>query len=143
MIRLSLLFIVVPIVELALLLEVGERLGTWPTVAIVLGTGVLGAALLRSAGFSVLRSLVDEARHGLPSGTSLAEAALVVVGAVLLITPGVLSDLVGLLLMVRPVRRALAPWVVRQVMARIVVVRPAPPRAHPFASPFDGPTDRR
>lgn len=105
---LALSFLLVPFVELWLLLKVGDVLGFWPTLAIVLGTAFLGALLAKREGLRVLhtwrRSLAEMRlpEEGVTSGL------LVLVGAVLLISPGVLTDVLGIGLLVPPVRRAVA-----------------------------------
>lgn len=119
--RLVLLFTVVPALELFLLLQIGAWLGPWPTFLLLVGTGVVGAALARAQGFAVLGRLLEEARQGIPPGERLVEAALVLVGGLLLITPGVLTDVAGLLLLLPPVRRALAPRVLVALAERATV----------------------
>ncbi len=121
MIRLLALFTLLPALELFLLLQLGARIGPWPTFLILIGTGLLGSSLLRWQGLGVLAKLVQEARQGIPPGHSLAEGALVVLGGVLLITPGVLTDFTGLMLLVPPVRRALAPRLLARLAARTTV----------------------
>lgn len=118
MIRLLLLFTLVPALELFLLLQIGGWLGPWPTFLLLVATGLAGSALLRWQGIGVLAALVEDARQGLPAGPRLAEGALVVVGGLLLITPGVLTDLAGLLLLVPPIRRALAPRLLASLARR-------------------------
>lgn len=115
---LALLFVVVPLVELALLFQVGELMGLGATVGLVLVTGVLGAALARQQGAAVLRKLNEAAQSGQGIGSTLAEGAMVLVAGVLLLTPGVLTDVVGMLLLVPPLRRQVAPWVVQRLVAR-------------------------
>ena len=96
--RLFLLFTVVPAVEFYLLIQLGTVLGAGPTVALILLTGMLGAAMARSQGAAVLQRLQAEAAQGFPSGDNIVEGLLIVVGGVLLVTPGVLTDVVGLAL---------------------------------------------
>jgi UPF0716 protein FxsA len=134
---LLLMFTVFPAVEIFLLLQMGAAFGPLTTFAFVLLTGVLGAWLAKREGFAVLAKLSDEMRTGLPPGPRIAEGALVLVGGVLLITPGVLTDLTGILLIFPPTRRFLAPRVVRFVSARLglSVAAPAP---DPEAPPAEG-----
>lgn len=105
---LALVFFVVPLVELWLLFQVGDALGSFPTVALVLGTALLGAFLAKREGLRVIRSFrlaVSEMRipeEGITSGL------LVLVGATLLISPGVLTDVVGIVLLVPPSRKLVA-----------------------------------
>lgn len=121
LLRLFLLFTLVPVIELALLIKLGTVIGALPTVAIVLTTGAVGAWLARREGFAVLMQLRDELQKGLPPATKLTEGALVLAGALLLVTPGVLTDVTGLLLLLPPSRRFLAPRVLAWVMRRMRV----------------------
>ena len=97
---LLLLFILVPAIELALLLEVGSHLGTLPTLGLIAATGVVGASLARRQGLAVLGRAQDQmARGELPAG-SLADGVMILVAGVFLITPGILTDAFGFLLLV-------------------------------------------
>ncbi len=102
--RLLVLFTLVPLVEIALLVEVGRRLGTLPTLGLVVLTGLVGAWLARREGFGVLRAMREELARGELPATGLIDAVLVLVGGMLLITPGFLTDLVGFALLLAPVR---------------------------------------
>ncbi len=94
-IRLLVLFTVIPLLELALLIEVGKRVGVLNTIVVVLLTGVAGAALARSQGFGIIRRIQMElSRNQLP-GDSLIEGGLILAGALLLLTPGLITDLFG------------------------------------------------
>jgi UPF0716 protein FxsA len=104
--RLLVLFTVVPLVELYLLIRVGGVIGVLPTIAVVVVTGAVGAALARWQGLGVLRRFQHELSEGrAPTGT-LIDGLLILLAAVLLLTPGLLTDLVGFLLLV-PGGRAL------------------------------------
>ena len=97
---LLLLFILVPAIELALLLEVGSHLGTLPTLGLIAATGVVGASLARRQGLAVLGRAQDQmARGELPAG-SLADGVMILVAGAFLITPGILTDAFGFLLLV-------------------------------------------
>ncbi|GAB4354111.1 MAG: membrane protein FxsA [Gammaproteobacteria bacterium] len=109
---LFILFLVVPIAEIYLLIQVGQRIGALPTVGLVVATAVLGAALLRQQGLSTLmqaRRMMD--RGELPA-IPLLEGLFLVFGGALLLTPGFVTDGVGFLCLVPAVRR----WVIRQVI---------------------------
>jgi len=114
---LFLLFTVIPAVELWALIEIGQVVGGWETTLYVVGIGVLGAWLGKRAGLAVLRELFESMREQKAPADKLVEGALVLVGSVLLITPGVLTDLTGILLFVPPFRRWLAPRVKRTALA--------------------------
>ncbi|HMR09106.1 MAG TPA: FxsA family protein [Polyangiaceae bacterium] len=112
-------FVVIPLVELYLLLWVGSLIGFWPTVAITVVTGVLGGSLAKREGMRVYRqwrAALDEMRA---PETGIVEGVLVLLGGALLITPGVLTDITGLLLLVPSTRRPIAARVRRAVDARI------------------------
>ncbi|XXY48323.1 FxsA family protein [Sorangium sp. So ce269] len=122
--KLILLFSVVPIVELWLLLSIGDVIGFWPTVAIALGTAVLGAALGKREGLKVLAAWRGAMTEGRIPDEGLTGGLLVLLGAALLVTPGVLTDVAGLLLLFPPTRRRIAA-VVRERLERRVVAASA------------------
>ncbi len=93
--RLLLLFTIVPVCELALLIEVGQRLGMLPTVALVLGTGALGAVLARREGMQALHRLLASLSEGRFPGEQIFDGVLILAGGLLLLTPGLLTDLLG------------------------------------------------
>jgi UPF0716 protein FxsA len=100
-------FIAVPIVEIALLIEVGGRIGVWPTLAVVVATAVFGTWMLRLQGLSTLRrAQASLANNQFPANEVFDGLCLVFAGA-LLLTPGFVTDAVGLLLMAPPVRALL------------------------------------
>lgn len=114
---LFLLFTVVPAVELWMLIEIGQRVGGFETMLYVVAIGVLGAWLGKRAGLTVLRELFSSLREGAAPADKLVEGALIIVGSVLLVTPGVLTDVTGIVLFVPPFRRWLAPRVKRAALA--------------------------
>ena len=96
MASLLLLFIVVPAVELALLIEVGTRIGTPATIAIIVGTGIVGAALAKQQGLRTLQKIQGELETGaLPTG-ALVDGVIILIAGTLLITPGLLTDVYGM-----------------------------------------------
>lgn len=102
--RLFLLFTVVPLVELALLIRVGRWLGALPTVGLVAATGLAGAWLARRESTRSWRAVRDRLEAGRVPGEELLHTLFIVLAGALLVTPGVLTDAVGLLALVRPVR---------------------------------------
>ena len=117
--RLLLLFVVVPAVELALLIELGSRIGTPATLGIIAGTGVIGAALARWQGLGVLRRLQQETNQGRLPADPLVDGAFLLVAGALLVTPGVLTDVVGFLCLV-PGFRAIVKREARRRFERAV-----------------------
>lgn len=113
--RLFLLFTLVPLVELYLLIRIGAVIGAGPTVLLVLGTGAAGAWLARREGFRSWIAVQRELAAGRLPTAELLHALLVVIAGALLVTPGVFTDAVGLLMLFRPVRTSL----IRRVQGRI------------------------
>jgi UPF0716 protein FxsA len=110
---LLLVLIAFPLLELGVLIKVGRIIGVWPTLAIVVGTALLGVAILRREGFAAPFKIQEAlARGEAPIGT-MADRAMVVGAAVLLITPGLIADAIGLLLLIPIVRHGLALWASR------------------------------
>ncbi len=101
---LLILFIVLPFVELYILIELGSSIGTLPTLGIVVLTGIAGAALAKHQGLSVLRRIQTEMSFGQMPEDVIFDGLLVLIGAVLLITPGILTDTTGFLFLI-PVTR--------------------------------------
>ena len=112
------LFILVPLAELAVIIEVGQAIGLLPTVAILLADSILGGILMRSQGRAAWRRFNDAMRAGRVPHREALDGALVIFGGALLLTPGFLTDLVGLLLLLPPTRA-----VARRVVGRLVVQR--------------------
>lgn len=110
---LLLLFIGVPIAEIALFIEVGDLIGLWPTLATVVVTAIVGTALVRAQGMAALaRARASMERDRLPVEEVLTGVCLLVAGA-LLLTPGFLTDAIGLALLIPPLRLAIAAGVFR------------------------------
>ncbi len=106
LLRLFLLFTLVPLVELVILIQVGQLIGLLPTLALVIGTGAAGAWLARREGARSWRAVQRELESGRLPGRELVHGVIVLIAGIVLVTPGVLTDLAGLLLMLRPVRQA-------------------------------------
>jgi len=119
LLRLFLLFTIVPVVELALLIQIGGLLGLGPTLLLVMGTGFAGAWLARREGLRGWLAVRDELQGGQLPGESLVHALLILVAGIVLITPGVITDIAGILLLVPPVRRSLIARVRDRLSAQI------------------------
>lgn len=103
--RLLLLFIAVPAVELILLIEIGQRVGPLATIGLIMGTGIVGASLARQQGISTFARLRTDLEGGRLPAEPIVDGVLILVAAAVLITPGVLTDLFGFLLLVPTCRR--------------------------------------
>lgn len=112
MIRLAflLVFIAIPLLELALLIRVGQIIGVAATIGIVIGTAILGLVMVRREGFTIVTRARQALASGNPPVMPVAEGALVFFGGALLILPGLIGDAIGLVLLIPPVRRAIAAW---------------------------------
>ncbi len=117
--RLALLFVIVPLLELALLIEIGQVVGFLPTMALVVFTGVTGAWLARLEGLKTLWRLRDDLARGQLPGQAIMDGMSILVGGALLLTPGILTDLVGFSLLLPPTRRAIQRRVRENLERRI------------------------
>ncbi|KAE8175969.1 FxsA family protein [Photobacterium carnosum] len=112
---LMLLFIVVPMVEIGLFIQVGGLLGLWPTIAIVFFTAVIGASLVRSQGIATLTSVQRKLQQGQMPTQEIVEGMLLAVAGVLLLTPGFMTDALGIVLLLPPSRAKIAQLLMRKV----------------------------
>lgn len=119
LILLPIIFLGLPLIEIAGFVLVGNAIGLWPTLALVILTSLIGAVLLRLQGISVLQEASRESQEGRLPGKSLVSGAMVVIAGVLLILPGFFTDLIGLLLFIPPVRHFI--WSL--IGKRVVVMR--------------------
>ena len=108
------LFLVVPLIEIALFITVGGWLTLWPTLGIVVLTGIVGAYLVRWQGLGVLRDIQHAGVTGDPF-SPLAHGALILIGGFMLMLPGFFTDTIGFLLMIPPLRRVLISILARRV----------------------------
>lgn len=109
--------LIVPLIEIGLFVEIGGAIGLWPTIAIVILTAILGAALLRAQGLATLGELQTRLQSGDDPSATLAHGALILIAGVVLLTPGFFTDAVGFLLLIPPVRAT----VIRFLASRIRV----------------------
>ena len=107
MIKLFLLFIVVPILELALLIKLGSYIGVLDTILLIIFTGAAGAILVRAAGIQCLFTVRQQLQAGIFPADELCSGLLILLAGALLITPGLLTDAAGFALLVPPLRSAI------------------------------------
>ena len=115
------LFVVVPLVELYVIIQVGQEIGPLPTIGILVADSILGSLLLRSQGRGAWRRFNDALAAGRPPAREVLDGGLVIFGGAFLITPGFLTDVVGLLLLVPPTRAVIRRMVVRRLGRRAAV----------------------
>ncbi len=111
---LFLLFLLVPLVEIYFLIQVGKVIGAGWTVFFVVFTAVLGAALLRVQGLSTLNRVQRSLEQGQLPAVDLLEGLMLLVAGTLLLTPGFVTDAIGFVLLVPPLRRQAAHWLIRK-----------------------------
>jgi UPF0716 protein FxsA len=104
---LLIIFVAVPIIEIALFIQVGDAIGLWPTLATVIITAFIGTQLLRAQGLATLSNLQNSVGAGQNPMDHIAHGAMILVAGVVLLTPGFFTDAVGLALLIPPVRSAL------------------------------------
>ncbi len=114
--RLLLLFTLVPLLEIYLLIEVGRVIGPALTIALVLGTGVLGAALARREGWRTMQALQQRLNRREVPTAELIDGGLILAAGLLLITPGLLTDLTGFILLLPPGRALVTSYCVRKLV---------------------------
>lgn len=134
---LFLAFVAVPIVEIALFIQVGGLIGLWPTLAIIVLTAFAGTALMRVQGLQTLRELgAALERGGNPVG-HIAHGALILIAGVLLLTPGFFTDTLGLVLLVPAIRARLIRWAGKRVIVETATAARPRQRASGGSEPIE------
>lgn len=117
---LFILFLTVPLIEIYLLIKVGSVLGALPTVALVILTAVIGAALLRMQGFVTMQRVRQSMARGEIPALEMLEGVVLLICGALLLTPGFFTDTIGFLGLIPPLRRGLILWLIdRGVIAAV------------------------
>lgn len=111
---LLLLFIVVPVAEIMLLIDIGSAIGPLRTILVVIFTAILGAYLVRQQGFATLFKVQEEMNAGRVPAMQMGEGILLLFAGAVLLTPGFITDAVGFALLVPAVRHTLIAWVVKK-----------------------------
>ena len=125
-IRLMIVFIFVPVMELYILIEAGRIIGIGATIGLIMMTGIAGAWLARSQGLEILRKIQMDTTNGQMPAQSLIEGALILVGGLLLLTPGFFTDALGFSFLI-PItrelwRKGLSAWLGKQIRQGSVTV---------------------
>jgi UPF0716 protein FxsA len=118
---LVLIFIVLPIAELFVIIQVGGAIGVWWTIAILIADSVVGSMLLRSEGRAAWRRFNEALAAGRVPSREALDGGLVIFGGAFLITPGFITDILGLLLLLPPTRALFRRLIVRRFARRLVV----------------------
>ncbi len=117
--KLLFLFIVVPLIEISLLIKLGSSIGFWPTLLIQMGTGILGASLARLQGLLVWRKITAELQLGKIPTEEMVNGVLIFCAGVVLMTPGLITDLCGFALLIPMTRNGFKRWLRRQFEGRL------------------------
>ena len=121
LLALIVLFLVVPFLELYLIFEVvGPAIGTWPTILLLIADSIIGAWLFRSQGRSVWRRFNAAISEGRMPHREVIDGVLVIFGGAFLITPGFLTDILGILLLLPPTRELIRRLLIRRLGRRVV-----------------------
>ena len=133
---LAVLFVVVPLVEIYVLIQVGQTIGAWWTIVLLVLDSILGTLLIRHQGGRAWRALTAALQSGRMPARELADGALILIGGTLMLTPGFVTDALGILLIL-PFTRPVARRMLTSVVARRLVVVPGSRR--PPTTPGRGP----
>lgn len=112
---LILIFIIVPAVEIGLFILAGKAIGGLATVALIIITGILGAYFAKRQGLEVFKKIQEQLRFGQPPGDALLEGICVLVGGLLLLSPGFLTDVMGVFLLLPFTRKGLKPILLKVI----------------------------
>jgi UPF0716 protein FxsA len=134
------LFIVVPIAELYVIVQVGEAIGLWPTLALLLADALLGSFLLKHQGRGAWQRFNQALAERRFPGKEVVDGLLIVIGGTLLLAPGFLTDIVGLLLLIPPTRAIVRKVLRRFTIGRFVVVGMPDGGGGPARGPGERPT---
>jgi UPF0716 protein FxsA len=132
---LVILFIVVPIAELYVIIQVGQAIGVLPTLILLLADALLGSWLLKREGRGAWRRFNEALAARRFPGKEVADGVLIVIGGTLLLTPGFLTDIFGLFLLIPPTRAIARRVLKRLTIGRFAMVRVATGGAGPFRGP--------
>ena len=122
LVALILLFIAVPLVELFVIVETARSIGTLETIGLLLLVSVVGAWMVKAQGLAVLWRVRSKLAEGLMPGRELVDGALVLLAGALMLTPGFVTDAVGLLLLFPPTRMAIRPILIRRFRHRVTFI---------------------
>jgi UPF0716 protein FxsA len=121
---LFILFLIIPLIEIAILIEIGRAFGAGYTIVLVIGTAALGAALFRQQGLSTLAKVQMSTQEGNLPATELIEGLMLLIAGALLLTPGFFTDVFGFLVLIPPLRNKIAQTLlINFLQSHIVNVR--------------------
>ena len=117
--KLLILLIVVPVVELYILIEIGQQIGVFTTIGIIVLTGIIGAYLVKNQGFMVLKKIQYDLNQNILPGDSLLQGIIILAGGIFLLTPGFITDIIGFIFLIpisrEIVKKYLLIWLKRKI----------------------------
>ena len=137
----AVIFVVFPLVEIAVLIKVGEAIGLWPTMLLLIAAALLGCIVIREQGLSMVGRAFDVMREGPLPLEPMLDSYVVIMAGLLLIIPGLISDATGLLLLIAPLRRFLIRRAVGDIYDHPLVAGRSP-RAGPDRPVIDATYER-
>ena len=117
--KILILFVIVPVTELYILIEVGKKIGSLTTIGIIILTGIIGACLVKSQGFMILRKIQNDLNEGIMPGDSLIQGTIILAGGILLLTPGFVTDIVGFIFLIPVSRNIVKKYLLKWLKGKI------------------------
>lgn len=124
-------FLIIPFVEIYLLLQIGGIVGVFPTIALVVLTAIIGAGLLRQQGLATWQRFQDNLAKGTLPAYEMVEGPILLVGGVLLLTPGFFTDIIGFACLIPPMRKKIAQYIIEKRLVQAGM----PPHQQPKTQP--------
>ena len=117
--KLFILFVIVPVTELYILIEVGKKIGSLTTIGIIILTGIIGAYLVKGQGFMILKKIQNDLNEGVIPGDSLIQGAIILTGGIFLLTPGFVTDIIGFIFLIPASRRIVKKYLLKWLKGKI------------------------
>ncbi len=117
--KLLILFVIVPVTELYILIEVGKKIGSLTTIGIIILTGIIGAYLVKGQGFMILKKIQNDLNEGIMPGDSLIQGVIILAGGILLLTPGFATDIIGFIFLIPISRRVVKKYLLKWLKGKI------------------------
>jgi len=117
--KLLILFVIIPVTELYILIEVGKKIGSLTTIGIIILTGIIGAYLVKGQGFMILKKIQNDLNEGIMPGDSLIQGAIILAGGIFLLTPGFVTDIIGFIFLIPVSRRVVKKYLLKWLKGKI------------------------
>jgi len=117
--KLLILFVIVPVTELYILIEVGKKIGSLTTIGIIILTGIIGAYLVKGQGFMILKKIQNDLNEGIMPGDSLIQGVIILAGGIFLLTPGFVTDIIGFIFLIPVSRRVVKKYLLEWLKGKI------------------------